>query len=749
MTGVFLLVINERVQCINSINRGVLLCLLIVCGYVFFPSALPAQVIREEMLPPVKTDTEIERRLEVIEERFKKMKLQDVLDEVQRLREEVTVLSGSLGDTDDLSRMDALFNRLDMLEGAVNYYHHRRKTARKIFRELFRRAPDISLSGVIASPKLARYFEALREKYIGYISVETTPEKADVYLGEKLLGQSPLMGAAALAGKYVLRVGAPGYQLWEQPARIRPGKESRYTVTLTKNSSSLRVLTAPSGVSVYLDGKKIGETTGSLAAEAEKYPEDLKQLQDGHVSAQNASIPLILDLIPLGTHILAFRKPCFKELKFKIQIDIGEYFVPPVCLTPDSASVSIVSTPDDRPVYIDEQPVGNTPLKDFSICPGAHRIRIDSGTPSGWFADFEIGSDSHTDITAFPRPTLLFLGCIGTNAADVSASEPIIRDWLEKSGRFNVISGAEASKFRVRPDVAAYLEGILRFKSFDMIPWANLVSTLPVTLSDSNAVLYLTALIGNPDKSESGKLIIFHKDLNSPDILLFPPGKAAETIPDSVQRAFNDVPVISRLWLGVDLVEVSGKVVIAEVDENGPAALSALQIGDILTQVNGQAVHSVNAVNRLLDESVNNPEVTLGYLHAGAEGTCKLTCRTRASMLPLAEPSLNYNLILAQLEETGGSAVDKNAVLLNCGICRLAKGDPRAALDKNFIPCRPGSEPGISNGTLAYLQALAYSRCGETEQAKKMADIAWMSAGATFIDTWGPLIKPLVAAEFR
>jgi len=126
----------------------------------------------------------------------------------------------------------------------------------------------------------------------------------------------------------------------------------------------------------------------------------------------------------------------------------------------------------------------------------------------------------------------------------------------------------------------------------------------------------------------------------------------------------------------------------------------------------------------LLEDRALNPELTLTVLQGTIQRKYPVTAQFEPVMLPLSEPSIHYNLALARISEFSVIPRLKPAAALNAGICYLALGDPVNALDKGFVDCVLSEKPGISQGTLSYLKALALKGRGLTDQAFQEARIA-------------------------
>jgi hypothetical protein len=91
------------------------------------------------------------------------------------------------------------------------------------------------------------------------ITVQSSPLGADIYLDNRFIGKSPIVGKEVNSGSYKLEAKLNDYRTWSQDITLDKGDKKTFTPTLLPSFGELVVNTQPiSGVSVYINGRKEG-----------------------------------------------------------------------------------------------------------------------------------------------------------------------------------------------------------------------------------------------------------------------------------------------------------------------------------------------------------------------------------------------------------------------------------------------------------------------------------------------------------
>ena len=107
----------------------------------------------------------------------------------------------------------------------------------------------------------------------------------------------------------------------------------------------------------------------------------------------------------------------------------------------------------------------------------------------------------------------------------------------------------------------------------------------------------------------------------------------SNTVKSIVTQILEDGSV-QHAYLGVAVTEPTGNTAgaqLAEVRSGGPAAGTGLQVGDLITAIDGRAVASAAALQAEIDAHRPGDRVIVDYLRNGAQRTVTVTLGTRPS----------------------------------------------------------------------------------------------------------------------
>ena len=158
--------------------------------------------------------------------------------------------------------------------------------------------PDVPKGPVSVTFRLEGHREETRDLLIGTgdrqvlsvrlqeiparVEVVSVPPGADVQLGGKVLGRTPLT-VSVPAGRHELRVDFPGGGAVSRSIDLRAGGRASETFRIEDSVGRLEIVTIPAGARVFVDGKPVGMTRdrGEDAA---------------------SSLALVLGAVPVGEH---------------------------------------------------------------------------------------------------------------------------------------------------------------------------------------------------------------------------------------------------------------------------------------------------------------------------------------------------------------------------------------------------------------------------------------------------------------
>lgn len=183
----------------------------------------------------------------------------------------------------------------------------------------------------------------------GQISVSSFPAGSAVYLDGILQPQrTPMNISKVKIGKHRIRVIKDNYQPFEATLNIKENLTSYITAKLELRYGTLLIHSNPTGAIVYLDGVEKGKTP--------------------------LTIPKLTPWQPYQLRLKLFKH---YDWTANVFVDPGVDEKIEVNLRPEiEGYVYVTSIPSGCAVYLDDELIGNTPLRKFAIKPGNYTLKI-------------------------------------------------------------------------------------------------------------------------------------------------------------------------------------------------------------------------------------------------------------------------------------------------------------------------------------------------------------------------------------
>lgn len=179
------------------------------------------------------------------------------------------------------------------------------------------------------------------------LTIVSIPGAARIYVNNQFKGEAPFALSDLEPGSYRLRAELPAHEPLARTVFVERASDITEEFRLTPNCGALDIVTAPAGVTVFLDGKQVGLTTAKMG--------DTDRVSDA----------LRVDLVPIGTRRVKLTKKGFftKELPVVVERDktatvhlsLKRRFIPNCEVRTTTAVI--------RGVLIEVDPQGNVKLE--------------------------------------------------------------------------------------------------------------------------------------------------------------------------------------------------------------------------------------------------------------------------------------------------------------------------------------------------------------------------------------------------
>ncbi|MBP1627237.1 MAG: Serine/threonine protein kinase [Holophagaceae bacterium] len=590
------------------------------------------------------------------------------------------------------------FNWLAVLEDRVPA---KRSQATKRLDAILDLDPGFELDHSLTNARLSTAYENARSTRFAKLSVSLAPGDGQLSLDGK-----PLRRRATYylnPGAHLLSYARPGFAAQDQKLDLLPKTAKALEISLTRQSSTVKVNTHPIGAEVLVDGKSIGTTRGQAPASMASYAEKLGLPLD------QLSGDLVLEGLAPGRHRIEVKSPCYKprllELDESFATPFADHTLEPIKLESARGTLSVDSLAPGGVLSLGNQLMGPLPVKDLPTCPGVLDLRVDY--PEGRFsAQVEVLEGKSSSLTAKPRPRLAFLGFEGS-VPDRQRLQGLINQLKPRLTQVEFIPSVpdehpQAALERIRSEKGAELTLLAR-----------------ATPGSPQIELLLSTLEG---QSESTSIKPLEQD-------------PLETL---VSR-FNRVPSLWIPWAGLSLVDLPNEPGPWPLQVEGDAEKAGIKPHQAITHVNGQVVSSVKAF-RLALAAAQGERVTLTQ----GGNPYQVPLVNMAMELPLQAAQISYPLMLAELRLRYLTAKGDEAgfARMNLALAYMHFRQYAKALEA-LREARVGVTKGVSQGTIDYYRGLCLASLGtaynpEAIQAFKQAA---QSPGATFFEPEGPSVK--------
>lgn len=704
---------------------------------VILPVSLPAQ--EEEDLGALSLQSR--RMLEEGRDLYESAEFARAIQALDRVLADFdTWVPGTLPEEEEEVRIEAY-----RLRGLAYYNLGEAASARADFTVMLRQQPDYQLDRTLLSPKIIDAFEDVRSQVTGMLVVNSDPPGAEVRLGGRALGVTPLEPVRVAVGRYLLDLEKRGFSLVHESVEVVAGESTTLEYPLHRNARGVTVMTMPTGAGITVDGVALGITGGSPPPGYE-----ILLMEDG-LNPADVSAPFTMPFLAAGRHVIRVEKECYAtmEADFQVTLDGGELplELETIVLSPSRSGLSIRSTPAGAGVRLDGRHVGSTPLELDELCGQEVLVQLELSQVGAWEDAIQLRPGERLAIDAELKLSLASLGVV----REIGVDNPSLAGWDEFLHQVVAEQDAYLSRF---PEVSVDGISSAHLELFRQIQAAgDGIPSLDVDLrrrlrQEIGADLFLVAKSAG---SRRGTVYLFGMHRSSPDLLsLNREGQGdGKSLIDLLNRASLD----SRSWSGLLTVE-TGESDFPYVVRQSPSASEGTTLlpGDRVRSVDGRPVTSRLELEAEFAGREPGSRVPVSIQRGEAMVTAVVvTAETPVFSRPGGKGVL-INKTIADLERTRLMATDErqqNLAALGLGIAYLMGGDPARAMTEGFERCRLPAGAGISSGTLDYLKGVSLEALGSGRavEATSAFERAAEQTEATLWKDDGPLVAPLATAR--
>ena len=194
----------------------------------------------------------------------------------------------------------------------------------------------------------------------GLILVRSLPVGADIKVDGADRGKTPLVLSDLPVGRYRLTASAAGFVAKDIELNVENRTPQAVMVNLASDSAKLIINSKPPGATVVVNGLTKGTT------------------------------PCDIDRLPAGENAVSITLADYQPFLQKVKLQAGDVQKIDATLSPQPASLSVISTPTGAKVFVDDALMGQSPLVLDTITPGTHAIRVELAGYEGGTRSIEL-----------------------------------------------------------------------------------------------------------------------------------------------------------------------------------------------------------------------------------------------------------------------------------------------------------------------------------------------------------------------
>jgi C1A family cysteine protease/PKD repeat protein len=210
----------------------------------------------------------------------------------------------------------------------------------------------------------------------GSIKINSIPSGASIFLdgSTAAVGVTNTTLSGILTGIHTIKLTRSGYTDWTGQVTVTQGKTSTITASLTSVTGSIKINSAPSGASIFLDGS----TTAK--------------------GATNTTLNGILT----GTHTIKLTRSGYTDWNGQVNVTQGKTSTISAILTPivTTGQIHVISTPTGGSVSIDGSSKGVTPVTVTNVKAGNHQVTVRKSGYRTWTRTASVTAGKTTEISA-------------------------------------------------------------------------------------------------------------------------------------------------------------------------------------------------------------------------------------------------------------------------------------------------------------------------------------------------------------
>lgn len=285
----------------------------------------------------------------------------------------------------------------------------------------------------------------------GTLEISSKPEGAEVRVDAKTRGNTPLRLEHFPAGKHRVEITLNDFSKFSEEVLVKPEELTRVEALLVRNAQRLNVSSEPAGAGVFIDGKQVGKTPvgdfsvavgkHTVAAKLEGFTEAQREIdivaaaapEPVHFALERlpgalalhsepagatvyldgnkaGTTPLRVEKLAAGDHRLELRKAGYESRTETVTIAPVKTTEKRIALVRETGRLAVTTVPAGAKLAVDGKMAGTTPVQDFRLTTGTHKVGLTLAGHRNWTTEVEIVAGKGVEIAvAMIHPPMIEL----------------------------------------------------------------------------------------------------------------------------------------------------------------------------------------------------------------------------------------------------------------------------------------------------------------------------------------------------
>lgn len=384
----------------------------------------------------------------------------------------------------------------------------------------------------------------------------------------------------------------------------------------------------------------------------------------------------------------------------------------------DVGMLRVSSTPSGAQVFVNNQPVGSTPL-DLTRCSGPYTVRVRHPRVGSFATTTTVRQGQTVPVEVQLKPGIAFLGAVDATQSP-SRSAPDLNSQIVQTATATLKTFRAADQLQVPNEIRRWSPQLAvdLVTALDKNDATQIAQLLGVATANFEAPLMVTSV----RRADTVEILFLWNEHAGVDRVRWS-GQPAEltTVFERVDAPVDGADLVYQNDIGIRFADTAlpgapTPILVVRVDD---PATSPLKVGDVIEAVGGMPM-TAQGLSELVRRSKPGDKIALRISWGAAAQTKEVTVARKPRRAPVFDPGLQGNVLIAKLSAAALAPppnADPQLFTFSLAAAYMRFGDYKAASDLLTTLGNVPAGAGVGRGPALYLKARALEAQGQRDQA--------------------------------